>query len=93
MKDLFKNLVLPEILKKGINGLSQHFFKVLIAVMAFYYFLKENGMLLKKSVKNQHILITGAGSGIGRNMAFRFAKLGAKISLSDMNLEAVKKVE
>ncbi len=89
MKDLFRNLVLPEILKKGINGLSQHFFKVLLAALAFYYFLKENGLLFKKSVKNQHIFITGAGSGIGRNMAFRFAKLGAKISLSDMNMDAV----
>ena len=35
--------------------------------------------LKKKSVNNEHIFITGGASGIGRNMAFRFAKLGAKV--------------
>lgn len=39
----------------------------------------------KKSVKKKHIFITGAGSGLGRGMAIKFAKLGANLSLSDIN--------
>lgn len=46
-----------------------------------------------KSVANKVVLITGGGSGIGRLMAIKFAALGAKVVLWDMNragLEAVK---
>lgn len=38
-----------------------------------------------KSVRGQNVLITGAGSGIGRVMAKRFAKLGARLILVDVN--------
>lgn len=38
-----------------------------------------------KSVRGQNVLITGAGSGIGRLMAKRFAKLGARIIIVDVN--------
>jgi all-trans-retinol dehydrogenase (NAD+) len=41
-----------------------------------------------KTVKNELILITGAGSGIGRLMAIRFADLGARLVLVDVNQEA-----
>lgn len=54
-----------------------------------YQIRKYNGWLKKKSVTNEHIFITGGASGIGRNMAIRFAKLGAKISIVDVNSEAL----
>jgi all-trans-retinol dehydrogenase (NAD+) len=41
--------------------------------------------LPKKSVKGQHIYITGAGSGLGRGMALKFAKRGANLTISDIN--------
>ncbi|KAK0427968.1 hypothetical protein QR680_010518 [Steinernema hermaphroditum] len=44
-----------------------------------------SGLLPRKSVKNDVVLITGSGSGLGRMMAVRFAKLGAKIVLWDVN--------
>ncbi|KAL3889778.1 hypothetical protein ACJMK2_002106 [Sinanodonta woodiana] len=38
-----------------------------------------------KSINGETVLITGAGSGIGRCMAIRFAKLGARLVLWDIN--------
>ncbi|XP_045780063.1 17-beta-hydroxysteroid dehydrogenase 13-like isoform X1 [Maniola jurtina] len=39
-----------------------------------------------KSVKGEIVLITGAGHGMGREMALRFAKLGSIIVCVDINL-------
>lgn len=41
-----------------------------------------------KSVYGEIVLVTGAGSGIGRLMAKRFAKLGAKLVLVDIDEKA-----
>ena len=52
---------------------------------------------LEKRLLNKKILITGAGSGIGKAMALRFAKEGAKIVVNDIIPEkaeqTVKEVE
>ena len=39
----------------------------------------------RKDVSDRIILITGAGHGFGRLMAHRFARLGAKLVLWDIN--------
>lgn len=49
----------------------------------FYYSKRISGKLC---------LITGAGSGIGRLLSFRFAKLGCKLVLLDINGAALEKV-
>ena len=39
------------------------------------------------------VAITGAGSGIGRALAMRFAKADCDLALSDINLDAVEATE
>ena len=42
----------------------------------------------KKDVRDEIVLITGAGSGIGRLMALRFASLGSTVVCVDINKQA-----
>ena len=60
--------------------------------LIIYAILKNYGYLPKKSVKGDHIFITGAGSGIGRQMALKFSSKGAKISIADINIQGALKV-
>jgi NAD(P)-dependent dehydrogenase (short-subunit alcohol dehydrogenase family) len=46
-----------------------------------------------KSLREKVVVITGAGSGIGRALALEAARQGAVLALSDWNEEAVKETE
>ena len=70
---------------------SSCLFLILVGLIV-YAFLKNYGYLHKKSVAGDHIFITGASSGIGRQMAIKFAKKGAKISIADVNLPGAIKL-
>lgn len=43
----------------------------------------------KKNVSGEIVLITGAGSGVGRHLAIKFASLGATVVLWDINQEGL----
>ena len=43
-----------------------------------------------KGVHGKLLVITGGGSGIGRETALAFARCGAKVVLSDINVDAAK---
>jgi 3-oxoacyl-[acyl-carrier protein] reductase len=43
-------------------------------------------------LKDQAVLITGAGSGLGREMALVFAREGAKVGVNDLRSEAAQNV-
>ncbi|XP_075552518.1 17-beta-hydroxysteroid dehydrogenase 13-like [Dermacentor variabilis] len=41
----------------------------------------------RKSLRDKHVLVTGAGHGLGREIALRCAQVGAKLILLDINKE------
>ncbi|XP_039928404.1 epidermal retinol dehydrogenase 2-like isoform X1 [Hirundo rustica] len=64
-----------------------------LIVLLIYYLLESLVFLVvpgrKKNVSGEIVLITGAGSGIGRLLAIKFASLGATVVLWDINQEGL----
>ncbi|XP_040442868.1 epidermal retinol dehydrogenase 2 [Falco naumanni] len=62
--------------------------------LTVYYLLESLVFLIvprrKKNVSGEIVLITGAGSGIGRLLSLKFASLGATVVLWDINQEGLK---
>merc|ERR1719187_241006 len=60
-------------------------------LMAVYYALEKTVKLIlpqalfEKDISGQIVLVTGGGSGIGRLMCLRFARLGATVVTWDIN--------
>ncbi|XP_032921639.1 epidermal retinol dehydrogenase 2 [Catharus ustulatus] len=70
------------------------FLQTLKLTVLFVYCLLESLVFLvvpvrKKNVSGEIVLITGAGSGIGRLLAIKFASLGATVVLWDINQEGL----
>lgn len=65
-----------------------------LILLSFYYNLEAFIRLFiparRKNVTGEIVLITGAGSGIGRLMAQEFSALGASLVLWDINQEGMK---
>ncbi|NXO16462.1 RDHE2 dehydrogenase, partial [Oriolus oriolus] len=70
------------------------FLETLKVIVLLVYYLLESLVFLvvprrKKNVSGEIVLITGAGSGIGRLLAVKFASLGATPVLWDINQEGL----
>jgi len=69
--------------------------ELLVTLGLTLYYILESIVLVfvpfsfrRKEVKGQRVLITGAGSGIGRLLSHQFAKLGCTLVLVDVNKAA-----
>ena len=49
------------------------------------------GMLVQDALKDQVVLVTGGGTGLGRSMARYFLTLGAKLVISSRKMEVLEK--
>jgi len=86
MKKVADVVVNPETWKKKKSWIF-----ALVFLRCAYVLMNEYGMNpFKKSLKGDHVFLTGAGSGIGQGMAIKFGKLGCKLSLSDINMDGLK---
>jgi len=47
----------------------------------------------ERFLENKVVLITGAGSGFGREMAIQFAKRGASLALNDINMDGLNETK
>jgi hypothetical protein len=57
-----------------------------------YIWMNHNGLNpFKKNIDGWHVFLTGAGGGLGKLLALKMGKLGAKLSLSDISIEHVNK--
>ncbi|XP_031408725.1 epidermal retinol dehydrogenase 2 isoform X1 [Meleagris gallopavo] len=78
------------------KSLKMNFFLELLKVIGLstYYMLESLVFLFvpkrKKNVSGEIVLITGAGSGIGRLLSLKFAKLGATLVLWDINQDGLQ---
>ena len=64
----------------------------LVGLRAAYVLMNEYALNpFKKSLKGEHVFLSGAGSGLGQLMAIKLGQLGCKLSLSDINMEGLKK--
>lgn len=69
-----------------IKGLAISLWYMIKAILLFFV----PAFLRYKDVSNDTVLITGGASGLGRLMAIRFAKLGAKVIIWDLNLAGLE---
>jgi all-trans-retinol dehydrogenase (NAD+) len=66
------------------------FIPLLLALLYGLYKLWYASTYRRRDIHNRTVLITGGGRGLGRLQAERFAKLGAKLILWDINEETLQ---
>ncbi|XP_063386506.1 short-chain dehydrogenase/reductase family 16C member 6 isoform X2 [Cydia fagiglandana] len=71
---------------------------VLFFIISCYYIMESlfwtlvpNAIRPMKSVKGDVVLVTGGGGGVGRQLAVKLARLGAKVVVWDINKEGLQK--
>lgn len=79
-----------------------HLVKVLLCLPLMIYCILEALVLLfipkslrYKDVRGETVLVTGAGSGVGRELAIKFSELGCRVILVDINqnwMEETRKI-
>ena len=70
MPDVFLKMLYEQLkrnfVKNGGFSSKKNILCIAIIFWAFHTFLKERGWLPRKDIRNKHVFLTGAGSGLGR---------------------------
>lgn len=94
-----KTIKVPELFSLSQSNLSVQTWKVaqvfwdsiFLLLKVIYYILealcKAIFPIARKSVKGEIVLVTGAGHGIGKELAFKYASEGATVVAWDVNKE------
>ncbi|XP_047992451.1 short-chain dehydrogenase/reductase family 16C member 6 [Leguminivora glycinivorella] len=71
---------------------------VLFFILSCYYIMESlfwtlvpNAIRPMKSLKGDVVLVTGGGGGVGRQLAVKLARMGAKVVIWDINKEGLQK--
>lgn len=64
-----------------------------LSLWAIHSFMRYYYLLPKKNLKGEHVMITGGGNGIGRELAIQLAKVGTKISIAEINIAAANETK
>ncbi|GAB6025542.1 hypothetical protein CHUAL_011273 [Chamberlinius hualienensis] len=73
-------------------GYCGKFLKFVLPVIVAYFILYGD-KFNPESIKGKRILVTGASSGIGEEVAYKYAKLGAKLVITARRVELLQKVQ
>ena len=87
LASLFRSMFAKFLLNPDMAKKKRTWVAAAILLRLLYVFIHEYGLRpFKKSLQNDHVFLTGAAGGIGRLMAVKFAQLGCKLSLSDVDM-------
>lgn len=77
----------PKLLKSTADVIVFLIVSAFYIIKAIYKFLLPKGYRKIKDLSGEVALVTGGGSGIGRLLALRLAKLGVRVVLWDVNVQ------
>lgn len=65
---------------------------ILVLVIVSSYFFFWNDTFQPETIRNQRVLVTGASSGIGEELAYQYSRLGARLVITARREELLRKV-
>lgn len=65
---------------------------VAFLLVMIYFLMIDDFKLQPETIKNRRVLVTGASSGIGEQVAYEYAKLGAKLIITARRSDLLQKV-
>ncbi|KAM6165187.1 11-beta-hydroxysteroid dehydrogenase 1 [Erethizon dorsatum] len=71
--------------------LKKYLLPILMVFLAYYYY-SANEEFTPEMLQGKKVIVTGASKGIGREMAYHLAKMGAHVVLTARSKEALQKV-